>query len=212
MSLTHCFQNLSPWLCAPLNRIGRAYLEAHIELLNQDSVHSLDLLIARYDDAPDEQRRLRMQQEILRDAILRGGTPQAVREAYVNAFGGLVLELPVWLLELEQVFLRQPVNGWTERGVVLCKMRLYAAIRDAEETFLLAPEIIAELHYQLASFFAYYSPEPSANIAQKALHSYQASSQVYNASRYPQQYRKVQAALEHLSTWMPDFSLSNGLN
>jgi len=211
MSLTHCFQKLSPWLCAPLNRIGRAYLEAHLELVSADSVHSLDLLIAEYHNSPVEQRRLRMQQEILRDAMMRGGSSQAVREAYVNAFGGLVLALPAWLLELEQVFLLQPVNGWTERGVALCKLRLRDAIQEAEKAEL-APEIMAELHYQLAGFFATCSLEHSANIARTAINAYQLSGQIYTASRYPQQYRKIQAALEHVTTWLPDVYLCNGLN
>src|SRR5579885_2003493 len=115
MLLTACYQKLSPWLYSPLDRRGRAYLESHLDLLDAESDEFLELFIAEYKEKPEEQRRLRLARHILRDASERGRTTEAVRDTYINVFGGLILDPPAWLQEIEQQWMPRLAEPWTER-------------------------------------------------------------------------------------------------
>ena len=195
MLMIECYQKLSTWLCSSTDRASRAYLETHLDLLVGEIERFLDLFIGEHSDAPDEQRRLCAMRQLLQDVKARGGTQQAVRDAYVNVFGGLILDLPAWLLEIEQRFTATFSAGWTDRSMADCKMQLRDAINRASMDDQVAPEIVAELQYQLGNLFVNHAPHRSSGILQTAVGYYCASLRVYTSERYPQQYEKVLAAL-----------------
>ncbi len=195
MLMIECYQKLSIWLCSSTKRASRAYLEAHLDLLAGEIERFLDIFIGEHDDSPGEQHRLRAMQRLLQDANTRGGTRQAVRDAYVNVFGGMILDLPTWLLEIEHQLTAISSPGWTERMVTVCKMQLRDAIDYASTNSQVASEIVAELQHQLGSLFVSKSSYRSACVHEMVVSYYHASLQVYTSEHYPQQYTKVQAAL-----------------
>src|SRR2546430_2206660 len=100
ISLTERYKKLSPWLSSNRTiREKRRYLEEHLDLLAKEFEDFLEDLLTQYAEKPDEQYYLRSHLEILRDARARGGTITAVREAYVDLYSGLCLDLPPWLEE-----------------------------------------------------------------------------------------------------------------
>lgn len=184
-TLTESYQKLSPWICAPFDRSSRAYLEAHLDLLTGESDRFLELFIGEYQDEHDQRRRLRMMRHLLRDAETRGKTVQAVREAYVNLLGGLILDPPAWLQAVEQEWMTFSDAQWTDRRMALCKLRLKEAIERAQASTETAPEITAELHYQLGNFFANDASKRSTATLETAMGCYHEALEVYTAARYP---------------------------
>jgi hypothetical protein len=195
MLMIECYQKLSTWLCSSTNCASRAYLEAHLDLLVGEIGRFLELFICEHRDSPGEQQRLRTMQGLLQDAQARGGTRQAVRDAYVNVFGGMILDLPMRLREVERqlTFVFSP--NWTERTVAVCKMQLRDAIDYASTDSQIAPEIVAELSYQLGRLFVNKSLYRSASVHEMVVRYYHTSLRLYTSERYPQQYAKVLGAL-----------------
>ncbi|HEY0753016.1 MAG TPA: hypothetical protein VGD98_03490 [Ktedonobacteraceae bacterium] len=181
--LSERFEKLSPWLCSPFDRSSRAYLETHLDLLTGESDRFLELFIHEHEDTRDEQRRLRMIRHLLRDAEMRGKTVQAVREAYINMLGGLILDPPAWLQEIELEWGRFSEPDWTDRRMTVCKLRLKEAVEQASAETV--PEITAELQYELGNFFANDVARRSRGMLEQAVGYYTSALQVYTAERYP---------------------------
>ena len=203
MSVTELYHKLSPWLCAPIDRANRAYLETHLELLGSEYESFLDIFMGEYAGDSHEQQRLRLRQQLLRDARLRGATKDAVRESFVNVFGGLILDLPAWLMEAEQEFSFIFAAGLTQRAISLYKLRIKDAIEQAQSDSGVAAEIVAELQYRLGSVFAHDAGEYSLYSLEMAIQYYEAALQVYTAERYPLQYAKTLVALGHACSHFP---------
>ncbi len=191
MFLTACYQKLSPWLCSPLDRRGRAYLENHLDLLDAEADEFLELFIAEYRERPDEQERLRLARHILRDAIERGRTAEAVRDTYVNVFGGLILDLPAWLQEIEQQWMPRLVEPWTDRRATLSKLQLKEAVELARLDPGVPPTIRAELQFLLGNLFANDLLKRPAGPFETAVNCYTAALQVYTIDRYPLRRAKI---------------------
>lgn len=185
MSLTERYQKLSPWLCSPLDRASRTYLETHLDLLSGESDQFLEMFIAEHKDVLNERQRLHLMRHLLRDATTRGGTPEAVRAAYINLFGGLILDPPAWLSEIEQQWQAAAETGWTARRMTVCKLCLKQAIERAQTDPEILPEIEAELHYQLGNFFANDTARSSTAVLEKAVECYTSALRVYTAECYP---------------------------
>ena len=186
MLLTERYQKLSPWLCSPMDRASRTYLETHLDLLSDESDQFLEMFIAEHKDMLNERQRLHLMRHLLRDATTRGGTPRAVREAYVNLFGGLILDPPAWLREIEQQWQVAAETGWTARRMTVCKLSLRQAIARAQTDPEISPEIEAELHYQLGNFFANDQAGSVTTIAlERAVECYTSALRVYTAECYP---------------------------
>jgi hypothetical protein len=211
MLVTELYQKLSPWLCAPVDRANRAYLETHLELLGSEYESFLAALMGEYANDPREQQRLRLRQQLLHDARVRGGTKDAVRESFVNVFGGLILDLPSWLMEVEEELNVISGAGLTQRAIALRKLRIKDAIEQAQSNSGIAPESVAELQYRLASVFAYDVCEHSLYSLEMAIRCYEVAFQVYTADRYPLQYAKTLVALGHACGHFPPDQLLDGL-
>jgi len=194
MAITECYQKLAPWLTEPISRINRVYLETHLELLASEFEHFLELLIREHHDHPYEQQ-LRIRQQLLHDARERGGTVQAVRAAYVNMFGGLILDLPVQLAEVEQQLTTLSCVEWTGRIIAVCKMQLNEAIECAPLCDEIVPEIVAELQYQLGKLFAATSSRYSSQVLTRIIAYYELALQVYTSEHYPLQHAKILIAV-----------------
>ena len=195
MLMTECYQALEPWLCTPFDRTNRAYLESHLELLASPVYQFLELFTGENKDDPRYEQHLRTCLQLLHDARVRGSTAEAVRAAYINLFGGLLLDLPVWLVEIEQ--LARDLSHFSNSGRILAsgKIQLKDAIEQAERDQFVAPEIVAELQHRLGNLFAMDAREGSLYGSETAIAYYEAALQVYSAERYPQQYAKTLAAL-----------------
>ena len=191
MSLTASYQKLSPWLYSPLDRAGRAYLETHLDLLNDESEAFLELFIVEHKDAREVQDRLRLARHILRDAGERGRTPQAVREAYINIFGGLILDPPAWLQEVERQWMPFLIAPWTDRSATLGKLQLKGALEQALVDPNTSLEIWAELHYLLGNLFANDLLKRPAGIFESVVNCYTSALQVYTPERYPLRCAKI---------------------
>ena len=87
---------LIDWLTPRSHREERRFLEAHPELLSAESDAILRELLWLNYGAPGE-TVIRRAQRLLSDIRARGGTIQAIRDSYVNEYGGFSLDLPNWL-------------------------------------------------------------------------------------------------------------------
>ncbi len=195
MSVTGCYQKLAPWLCTPVDRQSRLYLETHLELLAEEFEQFLDLFIGQHADNPPEQQRLRSLRQLLHDARVRGGTGQAVREAYVNLFGGLMLDTPVWLTAMARQFATISSTDWNDRLIAMYKVQLKDALERAREENEVAPEVVAELQYQLGNLFANDASHYSLAVLEKAVGYYEAALDAYTVACYPLQHVKTLIAL-----------------
>jgi hypothetical protein len=195
MLMTGCYQKLAPWICIPVDRTSRMYLEEHLELLASEFEQFLECFIHEHCDHPGEQRRLRTLQQLLRDSRIRGGTRQAVREAYINMCSGLILDLPTWLVELEHQLVSGPRVGWTERMISVHKIQLKSAIEYVRADCEIAPEIVAELQYRLGTLFLNDIPERSIGACGSAIEYFEAALRAYTAEHYPLQCAKTLVGL-----------------
>jgi hypothetical protein len=183
--LAESYQKLSPWLCSPFDRKSRAYLETHLDLLSEESDQFLALFIEEHKGIHDEHRRLRMMRHLLRDAVQRGRTCHAVREAYINLLGGLILDPPEWLQEIEQEWSNFAEDHWTDRRLTVCKLHLRRAIECAQTHHETPAEVRAELQYELGNFFVNDPSRRSTVALETAIELYTAALEVYTAERYP---------------------------
>ena len=154
-----------------------------------------DVFIDLYSDELDEQKRLRTERRVLWDARTRGASAEAVRQAYIDEYGGLALDLPSCLQEKLHVLALPSTFRESERMRSLAKTLLKNAIDEAHCNGSLAPEALAELHYRLGKLFAQDLPERAGQVFAKVLYYYEAALLVYTRDRYPRQYAKVQIAL-----------------
>ena len=216
MSLIEYYEKLEPWICTPIDRTSRAYLEAHLVLLSEEYARFLNLFVLQHDDQPDEQRKLRVQHHLLHDAQMRGGTALAVCEAYVNLCGGFILDLPPWLQTVDTQLRLLAHPGSTARFVTTCVLHLKDAIEQTLASDGIPAEVVAELQYQLGSLFLSSSFELSGRGFARAIEYYEAASCIYTAERYPLQYAKTVAALGtaygHLSVEMPHEYLAQAIH
>ncbi|GAC1459386.1 MAG: hypothetical protein PVSMB2_17420 [Ktedonobacteraceae bacterium] len=203
MAISEHYQRLSPWLIEPINRTHRLYLETHLDLLSTECEHFLALFIGEYKDHPEEQQRLRVRLELLRDIRMGGISIPSIRYAYVNKFGGLLLDIPGYLVELEEQLAVLTHSGWTDRMVAVCKTRLFDAVAHTQAEWGFAPEIVAELYYRLGNLFLQTASDVPLSLRKRVLDYYDHALQTYTEIRYPLQYAKVLIAIGNAHTCCP---------
>lgn len=193
MATTDCYRTLAHWMYQPFNRTSRAYLEDHLELLIDDMEVFIENLICTTDEHIDDHMKLNLQ--LLHDARVRGGTVQAVREAYINVFGGLIIDPPQYVLPVEQQFDTIAQLGWMEREVTRCKLQLSSVIERTALDTTVPPEVTAELLYRLGNLFIDASPRSLSPTLARSVAYYEQAMNVYTVVRYPLQHTKVLVAL-----------------
>jgi hypothetical protein len=161
------FQQLIEWLYVSMRdcRKGCRYLETNTLLMEYETQKELQrLMSAQVEEKIEIKHQMRHLHELLRTARRRSGTPTAIREAYVNTYGGFVLDLPPWLEQVEEkrsllARLRRP-DRTTKRHVCLLQEMLTQARQDKD----VAPEVIAELHNELG-YVLQQGPHPESQAA-----------------------------------------------
>jgi tetratricopeptide (TPR) repeat protein len=196
------FQQLVEWLNVSVRdyRKGCHYLEANALLMEHETDKELErLIIAQVEEKIEIKQQMQHLQALLRDARRRGRTPAAVRDAYVNTYGGFVLDMPAWLEQAEQersllVRLRRP-DRTTKKHVLL----LQATLTRAEQDNDVAPEVIAELHNELG-YILLQGPHPKSRaeytqMLEQVMNNHEAALQVYTFEHYPFQYARTYVQL-----------------
>src|ERR1019366_3672936 len=196
------FQQLVEWLNISMRdrRKGRHFLETNALLMERETDRELErLIVAQVEDKLEIKQQMQHLQALLQDVRRRGNKTEAIREAYVNTYGGLALDLPPWLAELEEqrtllLRLRRP-DRTTKSHVRL----LRGAIDRAQHDRSVPPEVVAELQNELA-YTLLQSPHPSSqteyiDMLEQAMAYHEAALQVYTYERYPFQYAKTHSQL-----------------
>jgi tetratricopeptide (TPR) repeat protein len=196
------FQQLVEWLNVSMrdHRKGRHFLETNALLMENETDRELErLIVAQVEDKIEIKQQMQHLQALLHDVHRRGNKTEAIREAYVNTYGGFALDLPSWLAELEEqrmqlVRLRRP-DRTTKNHVRLLREALDRAMNDRS----VAPEVIAELQNELA-YTLLQGPHPSSqteyiDMLEQAMAYHEAALRVYTFERYPFQYAKTYSQL-----------------
>jgi hypothetical protein len=196
------FQQIVLWLNSSMygHRRGRHYLETNLALLERATDRELTRLIeAEAEDKPEMKQQMYRHRFLLQDARNRGETMEAIREAYVNMYGGLALDIPNWLEEIEQqrLFLkrlRRPER--TRKAEISLLQTAFTLMADAPA---LSPETVAELHNDLgvALLQGAYQQTQEARLQalQMAVASHENALAIYTFEHYPLQYAKTQMCL-----------------
>ena len=103
ISIMLLFLNLiMMWIDAPSQRHERWFLEAHPELLDSRSASILNYLISQYTEYPDMVQVLHDHLALLllyRYVVVT--LVMQLTKGYIDIYGGLILDLPPWLEEIE---------------------------------------------------------------------------------------------------------------
>ncbi len=196
------FQQLVEWLNISMRdqRKGRHFLETNELLMERETDRELErLIVAQVEDKIEIKQQMQHLQALLHDVHRRGNKTEAIREAYVNTYGGLALDLPPWLTELEEqrmqlMRLRRP-DRTTKNHVRLLRSALDRAQHDRS----VDPEVIAELQNELA-YTLLQGPHPSSqteyiDMLEQAMAYHEQALQVYTFERYSFQYAKTYSQL-----------------
>ncbi len=204
MVMSEYYQELAPWLLKPISRAHRLYLESHPELLSEKHRELLAQLVSEDRDSSGE---LRVRHELLRDILAHTGKERdvrlSIRDAYVNKFGALMLDIPAKLAGIDEYLDVSSYVSWnkslsTERKICLRNTILYARAECAS-----SPEIIAEMSYCLGRLFMQTTPIPSAQLQKRILSYYEDAHDIYTRERYPLQYARVLEAIGDAYIWYP---------
>lgn len=122
--------------------------------------------------------------DLLRYAIDHDGTPAAVRAAYVNAYGGLVLDLPDWLMDAERQDGALAQRGRPEQ-VAAARAALWRAALARAQQEQLALEIQAELANRFANRLSEDPRIDRAAALETRIAAYTAVLSAYRQDRYP---------------------------
>ncbi|GCE22527.1 hypothetical protein [Dictyobacter kobayashii] len=183
---------IQTWLNLLTAREQRRFLEDHCYLLDE---HSETILYALLDQAIGDVVQTKRQREALllwQDARSRGGTAEAVREAFINLHGGFVLDVPPWLEEVDQRLnvLRQARSP--EQSAVARAELLQEALQKIQGDTTYPPELQAILRRGLADAWRRHPGAERSKAIEMALSLYTEVSLVYTLTRYPYQYAQLQ--------------------
>ena len=103
-------QLIEDWLNAPLAREQRQLLLQHDDLLAPEAESVLLETIEQYRDrqVPDMMQELHERLRLLAEVRRAGGDADAITYVYVNLEGGLALDVPPWLNDLERQLTHLP--------------------------------------------------------------------------------------------------------
>ena len=182
------------WLQTPDYRGERRFLEAYLELLDPHTEDILNDLIIQCAQQPDTVQGLRDHLTLLRDIVRRGKTITAIREGYVNAFGGLTLNLPLWLEKIEQQ-LDELRHAKRSSQTADCLTLLRTALVRTQKEENTASEVLAALNSRLWSALEDAVGLDDQQRQEEEITCLQAALQIYTYARYPNQYAMAQYKL-----------------
>src|SRR5262249_4536865 len=133
---------------------------------------------------------------VLEEVRQRGSTIAAMRETYVNRYGGLVLDLPAWLVAIEsQLASLQKAQDSSEASTHSYRLLLGTALEGGRNNPEVAPETMAELRTIAAQEWIHAPTSDRGRVIETAIQAYEAALHVYTRARYPRQYARVLAHL-----------------
>ncbi|QBD81618.1 hypothetical protein EPA93_38860 [Ktedonosporobacter rubrisoli] len=207
------FQQLVLWLSISMNsqRKGYRYLEANPMLMQLEAERELERLItARVEEQPEMKQQLYNHLTLLRDIRRRGkdGEPaQAIRESYINLYGGLATTLTPQLEHIEErhMFLERLRRPERTKKAQLALLR--EALAYAYTDINIAPEVIAEFQIVLSSTLTQ-EPQPLGQTEhiqalEEAISHYKTAHTIFTLERYPLQYARTHLQLgnAYLQYW-----------
>lgn len=186
-------RDLLAWLDAPDARTERRALEAAPRLLDP----AFDLLLSQLarigPSDPDLRRRIARRQRIAAEARARGGTVAAIRDAYIDRYGGLALDVPVWLGAAEVAF-SAPHDATPEQALnALAAVR--AALHRARTDPAVAPETRAALALLGWRGLAPARLGDDSGAIEAALVTLRDAAGGYDRARHPRRWAATQEAL-----------------
>jgi len=151
----------------------RRYLEAHPELLDPAlTAPFVSQTASRHWYLKDREKALKLRKQLglLDDIRIRGGTAEAIREAFTNAYGGLVLDLPSWLEAVVQQTATPYLKRMGQADQVMAELadKLRAAIAQARDDPGVPPEAVEELQAMLGNVLSARSPRIVSNHAKRS--------------------------------------------
>lgn len=199
-------RSLRAWIATPTYDSELAFCLEHPELVTPRADTILGDSIARAGRKADVRARLQRQRWLLADIRRRlageaaarnaslsveGAIVQAVREAYVNLYGGFLLGIPAWLATTRDraaLLATQPV-----RATITERLRLWQeAANRADQELDLAPEVHASILMLLWDAVDDLSALRPAETQEVALALLARIETVYTRARYPIQWARVQ--------------------
>ncbi|GHO66661.1 hypothetical protein KSC_055530 [Ktedonobacter sp. SOSP1-52] len=196
------FQQLVEWLhCNQQDtHKGRFYLERHLPLTEDHSDKELERLIrAHVEEHTELKQQLEFHLQLLQEVRRRGGTRQAVRDAYVNHYGGLVLDIPDWLhVYLEQrsylVLLNRPERTRRRQAEIL-QEALKRTEADAKARAEICAALRNEIGMLLISGAQYATQELQVKALEDAIVLHKLALKTFTPARYPLQHAQTQLLL-----------------
>jgi CHAT domain-containing protein/tetratricopeptide (TPR) repeat protein len=178
---------LSQWLNTRNSKEQRAFLEQHVELLYiyPDDPYTPQEVAKPYAEQPMLLNIVLTGCALLRDARERGGTIEAIQEAYINFYRGFVLDIPLWLQEInDQCEILQsqgaPQSTAQERANLWRQ-----ALQLAQQDTTLIPETIAEIRFQLWNALDDLDVIANEKMQEELLSLLEQMLLVYTQERYP---------------------------
>lgn len=181
---------LDEWLGMTTTRAERRFLEQHKEIAQPYTITQLQLLIQEHTENPEIASSLNALLDLLQEILQQGGTVQAIRRAYVDKAGGLALDIPPWLEEIETRL--QKLAEQSEPGNMYIEY-VREAITLARQDANVAPEVIATLQNELGTDLRNTPPDDPFYAAnqEEALATQISTLQIFTSARYPTQYTRV---------------------
>lgn len=182
---------LEAWLNIREVRSQRRFLEANPDLLVPECEAALSQLIDKYSGQQTHVEFLTDARFLIQDAQARGATRDAIRDAYVNVYGGLALDAPPWLEEIERKveFLRSTGNAQVTLDARLDLLQ--GALSRIQKDDSLPPELAAGIMQNLQASLREVVDQRLPLAVDERVSLLQASLQVYVPSRYPRMYASM---------------------
>lgn len=187
-------QVVENWLNAPLERQQRRLLLDHAELLTPEAESLLLTAVNEYSEIPDMAQELRDRMRLLEVARRAGASAEAITHTYVNLNGGLALDVPSWIEDIER---QLPHISHTE-GPHRSAAQRAALLRDAlarlPEVRDLSDEVVAELNVWLwDALDDLVNATPDEQ--EEGLACLRTALAIYTFDRYPAQYARCQLCM-----------------
>jgi len=196
------------WLRQTNYRDQRRCLEHHLELMSDRGIVELRQItigmqvgvedLTRWLDSasldyPALLGDVQEQEELLLECRRRGGSPEAIRDAYVNRHGGFTLDGPMWVEELtnelDQVPLADAEQFATRR---VARLRTALGLVRGDPSF--PKPTLAELYTELAGSLRRL-PEEGASTRVEQIQLLELATAIYTREDYPLQWLRTQVAL-----------------
>lgn len=203
------FAALYRWLGIDHPSASRRFLQMHLELLSPAAVLLIRRMIVELNDPSgllwqmfdsddqsevDEGERDQLRERIglLNDIHRRGGTKQAIRDIYIDVYGGIALDMPPWLDHAMKRLQMLIGTGLSERTLPMIISGLQLIVDQAENAPDVPPEMLAELRFYLQEMLKESPDADTAPIQEERIAILQDILHTYTRERYPRRYAEIQ--------------------